>query len=126
MTEQFSLQFFKDILNEVPEMSILSVFTNEIGIVTNYFKESKIEYKTIDNCYCLTLSEEVKRKLLSLAKNKKIHDYFMHLYVDYKEQPQLKIYDHLEYGEISKNFLVSERFKNEYVNKQYCVTSKSF
>lgn len=116
-----SQNYFIDVLNLIPNGSFLLIQTphkEALDTLRNLVVESNDVYEVVP------LTETNRTILLNASKDHDIQHFFQSLEVKYKQKLIFEGYDGMEYGLVSKNFLLPNDFKSKYVEGDMCDISK--
>ena len=118
-----TLQFIIDLIEIIPNNSICHIQAPSVD-------ESEF-LEILDNSKYswarqIILNSENKNKLKNLLLKIELEDQFQTVTIEKENEKLFEGYDGMEIGEISKNLIIPEWFKEKYIETEYCILSQNW
>jgi len=112
--------FFIEILNLLPNNSVLYIQAPDLNSIkiSNILKETEFPYYQ-----SIHLNDENRMQIIDSVLTEDVLGYIHSAEIRFKSKLLFEGYDGMEFGTISKEIVLSEKFKNSYIEGDMCTIS---
>ena len=115
--------YITDVLNLVPDEALCFIQAPDIEVPDFLHLMAPSSYEYYKQ---LNLSNANKKLLIELVKKENIQEDFQSIEIKFNDLLLFKGYDGMEYGTISKNLILSDKFVEDYINHDMCIVSNEW